>query len=912
MVVVLLLTACGAWGQGDCEAPHPNFASHVVTIFSPEQEEMLGDVIAETLQRELRVYPQRDLTEPLERIAARLLQYLPDNPYHFRFYLIELPDANAFSVVGGRVYVSRRLVAFVQNEDELAGVLAHEIGHVVTRQTSAEMTDVFKRVLKVTQVGGREDIFQKFNQLIDAARRRSGSLRREEEEEVEADRVSLWMAWRAGYDLQSLPRFFDRLTENKGAKGNVFSDLFGVTRPESKRLREMIKGIEAIPAACRKQRSATGDAAFQAWRKTVAELSREDLTARRSDLSPALTLSPRLRPELINLKFSPDGRLLIAQDDSGVDVLRRDPLEFLFRIPALEAQAAAFDRDSKRVLLPAAGTRLEIWNVESRSRERLWEPAENHHCSRIAPSPDGMFVACRVGLDEVRLVEIETNTEVGRHHFTLNWLAVLEALLPAGSVEPVHAEFSPDAASFLASSNQAVGGVESWAFNLGERSQFAPGRPLKGSLGSGFTFTGPDRLAAIDPFDNRRSGVFSWPDGKLVEKLTIPAFPITGAARGPIVFLRPFRDYAVGALDLESKEVFQTSGSSAMDRYEGIGVAERGTGDVGLYAGRSTTAIATLHLPDADLGRLRSGVHSPDLGLLALSLRTRAAVWDLRTGQSTLLKPFDGGSVSADGIWTATFEDWQKLPDNGGFKRVHVRSRIDLRQRTPPISSPLPDEKGKTIRFAGNYQVSVEDRKPNRDNATLAVEDVVTGKTLWSREMASQPAVYLGDTLVLEWWLDDREAGEILKTSPDLKRRAKQLKSPGEASLVEVLDPATGKSLGCTLIEAGSRLAIRGGVHFAGRTLFLEDESGRTLAYSLDTGERSGQQFGRVMAVNASRGLVGVQNQPGVIEVFDSSMHRLAEYAMPGNVIYAGFDGEGFRLLAVTGSQQVFIQELPR
>jgi hypothetical protein len=719
------------------------------------------------------------------------------------------------------------------------------------------------------------------------------------------------MAWRAGYDLQALPRFFDRLTENKGAKGNVFSDLFGITRPESKRLRQMIKGIEAIPAACRQRRS-TDDAAFQVWRKTVAELSREDLNARRSELSPALTLSPRLRPELINLKFSPDGSLLIAQDDSGVNLLRRDPLEFLFRIPALEAHAAAFDRDSRRILLPAAGTRLEIWNVESRSRERMWEPAENLHCRRITPSPDGKFVACHVGLDEVRLLEIETNTEVGRHHFTLDWLALLEAWLRTGGAEPVHAEFSPDAASFLAGSTQAVGGVETWAFDLRERSQFALGKPLKGSLGSGFTFIGPNRLAAIHPFDNRQSGVYSWPDAKLVEKLTIPTFPMTGATRGSVVFLRPFREYAVGALDLESKEVFQASYAEAMDRYEGIGVAERGAGDVALYAERQTTPIATLHLPDADLGRLRSGVHSPDLGFLALSLRTRAAAWDLRTGQATLLKPFDGGSISADGIWTATFDDWQKQPDNGGFKRVHLRSRIDLQQRTQPTSSPVPDEKGKTVRFAGNYQVSVENGKPSRNKATLSVDDVVAGKTLWSREMASQPAVYLGDTLVLEWWLDEPGASEIIKASPALKRRAELLKSTGTASLVQVVDPATGKLLGCTLIEAGSRLAIRGGVHFAGRTLFMEDENGRTLAYSLDTGERSGQQFGRVLAVNASRGLVGVQNQPGVIEVFDSSMHRLAEYALPGNVIYAGFDGEGMRLLAVTGSQQVFIEEVPR
>lgn len=122
------------------------------------------------------------------------------------------------------------------------------------------------------------------------------------------------MKWRgAGYDPQGLPRFLDRLTQNKGATGNFFSDLFGLTRPESKRLRELIKGIETIPAACRQPRENTGDTAFHDWQKTVAELRPEDLTVAPSNLTPTLRLSPKLRPEVTNIKFSPDGRLLLAR-----------------------------------------------------------------------------------------------------------------------------------------------------------------------------------------------------------------------------------------------------------------------------------------------------------------------------------------------------------------------------------------------------------------------------------------------------------------------------------------------------------------------------------------------------------------------------------------------------------------------
>ena len=66
---------------------------------------------------------------------------------------------------GGRIYVSRRLVAYVQSEDDLAGVIAHELGHLVTWQQAIELTRVMREVIGVTPVGDRRDIFEKYNQL---------------------------------------------------------------------------------------------------------------------------------------------------------------------------------------------------------------------------------------------------------------------------------------------------------------------------------------------------------------------------------------------------------------------------------------------------------------------------------------------------------------------------------------------------------------------------------------------------------------------------------------------------------------------------------------------------------------------------------------------------------------------------
>jgi len=926
-IAVFCVLSLRIFAQNTCDAPPAIVNPKGSTIFSPEQEGYLGEIIAEAIQQRQLVYRQPALLAPVERIAARLQQYLPRNQYFFQLSLVEIPEANAFALPGGRIYISRRLIAFVQSEDELAGVIAHEMGHIVARQSSMQMTRTFKKVLGVTDAGDRDDIFRKFNQLLDNANRKPGSVSRDEIEDDQqvADRVSLEVAWRAGYDPQGLPRFLDRLTQNKGATGNFFSDLFGLTRPESKRLRELIKGIETIPAACRQPHENTGDAAFHDWQKTVAELSREDLTVAPSSLSPTLRLSPKLRPEVTNIKFSPDGRLLLAQDESGVHILQREPLQYLFRIPALEARAATFDKDSKRILFDA-GSRLEFWNLETRAREKLWQPEANLPCREVTPSPDGHFAACFVGLNEVRLLGLEDKQELARHSFPLNPLSIFTAILRGEAALLVHGQFSPDGAAFLmttsslAPSRMQVAGAlnpagsccDTWAFDLNRKSEFAIGKPLRGKLGNNFAFMGANRIVAMDPYDFRASGLFSWPDGKLLNSLTVPPWPLAPAAHGSIVFLRPFDAYGVGAMDTETKEIVVVNRNAAMDRYDDVSAAEQITGQIALYPGNKIQPVATLQLPEADLGRLRSATHSPDLEWLAISVQSRGMIWNLRTGKANAYLPFTGGTISAKGLWTTTFEQREKNANGRGDKPVSMRVNINLQNQAEATSVKLPEkEEGRLTRFTEKYEVTSERDTPAKGKTTFTVKDTVAERTLWTRELDSPPTWFVAGALALEFSVRDKEAERLIKEAPELKSRLDALPKRDDVVLIDVLALDTGQSLGRVFVDRGGNSVLPRSMRVAGRTLFIEDNNNRTLAYSLDTGERSGQQFGRVLAVDGARGQVGVQNDPGAITIYDHNMKPVTNFKFPGNIIYAGFDASGQRLLAVTGAQEVFIEDLP-
>lgn len=881
-------------------------------MFSPQQEGYLGEAVVEQMQRDLRVYRQPELTEPIERIAKRLNRYFPDNRYQFQFSLIEIPEANAFVVPGGHVFLSRRLIAFVQSEDELAGVIGHEMGHALARQASVNMTQVFRSVLKIDKVGDRQDIFNKFNQVIESSNRnRAGG--RPVDDEVVADRVSLEAIWRAGYDPQALPVLLDRLAENKGATGNFFSDLFGLTRPESKRLREMLKTTGNTSQTCRLARTVTDEEAFRSWQKKVGELRPEDLTSTSTSLSPVLTLRPKLRPEINLIRFSPDGRFLLAQDDSGINIMRREPFEYLFRIPALEGRSAIFLNDSARVAFETGGSRLEIWTIESRTREKLWTPKESLHCSDLKPSPDGKYAACLSGLfgKDVTIINIANDSEIARHSTELGFGALLLGVLQGPSYRPVHGEFSPDGRYFLSSSGNTDPCCDTWAFNFEKQKEASLSSSLRNALGGNFAFAGPALLAVVNRTDIRSSGLFSWPEGKQVEKFTIPPFPLKSVTKGATVLLQPFEGYAVAALSLEDKALFQVNSNPALDRFEDTGAAERLTGEIALYPGRKTQPSATLQLPDADLGHLRSAVVSPDLRWLAISLRQRSAVWDLTTGQAVQSDPFDGGSISADGIWTATFEGREKQANGKGFKKVFSRVNADLGHRQVLNKTQLSDdnEEGRTVRYSGKYEVTALTDKSHK--ASISVTDTASGEKKWTREMASLPTWQVGEELVLEYTAGDKALTQMLKENPELKRRYDSFPKKDTVSVLEIVALNSGTTEGRVLFDHTSDDISLKTVHVAGRNVFVEDSRNRTLAYSMETGERSGQQFGHVVAVNETRNLAAVQNEPGTLTVYDGSMKRIASFPFPGNIIYAGFDGDGKRLLTLTGSQEVFIQNIP-
>ncbi len=100
------------------------------TVASEEEEKELGRKVDEEVVRRFGLYEDPVLWTYVESVGQRLVRVADATSFQYRFKILDTPDFNAMALPGGYIYVTRGLLAFLNSEAQLAGVLGHEIGHV--------------------------------------------------------------------------------------------------------------------------------------------------------------------------------------------------------------------------------------------------------------------------------------------------------------------------------------------------------------------------------------------------------------------------------------------------------------------------------------------------------------------------------------------------------------------------------------------------------------------------------------------------------------------------------------------------------------------------------------------------------------------------------------------------------------
>jgi hypothetical protein len=915
-----------------CQQPVISAASRAQSIFTPRQEMELGDVIAEHVQQDYRLLSDAETTGFLRRIGERLVAQLPPSEMRYQFFVVDLPDANAFTMPGGRIYVTRKLIAFAASEDELAGVLAHELGHAASGQLAAEMTRLFREILGATSVSDRRDIFEKYNQILDNAARKQGAWKRgdreEEGQQYEADRIGIYAMAAAGYDPQAFVSLWNRLTDVKGKTGGWLSDLFGTTRPESRRLREILKGVSTLPAQCVAARTAATPEEFKRWQAAVVSLT--SAAARAESLHAVLSktkLDPPLRGDINHLRFSPDGRYILSQDDSGIDIVTREPLAHSLHIDAPEARPAQFTPDSKAVVFYNHDLRVEEWDVESKKMRSAKELYAREGCIQTALAADGRVLACLDGKFALALYDVEkgepffTKKNFYIPDFNDYWRLIFYQLFADEGTEFdwVSMAFSPDAHYFAAGQSaltfNALGAsnqLSTVALDLTTRAPVSVNDNLKKLLGNRFVFVGPDRILGLHTQDERKSGVVTFPGGQVVEQ-----FPIGGrlapVTRGDYVLISGLSAksgprMSVFVFDLKTKKFVRGVKTPAVDVYDRWTVGERVNGELALYEMDKDDPLGTVKLPRNPLGRLRVTAVSPDLKWLAVSERNRGAVWDLSKGGRLFhVRGFRAAHFAADGGAYVDFPKYEEAERS--VARLDLLSGQAFEHRkvgdTPVWQRGVYSVQRKPIKKGGGLG----------ENVTLAVSDAVTGAGMWSRDFQKEaPRVFVDEyagTMVLSWGVKSDHAKAEIKADPRLKERMAALGEKEGDYFIQTVEARTGKAVSTLLVETGKGSFRISDMFAAGGWLIVSDTSKRVLLYSLATGEQRGKYFGRAPAVSQAAGLLSVETERGQLTLFDlSTGERRDRFDFAAPVSLAHFSDDGKRLLVLTADQTVYVLDL--
>ena len=153
-----------------------------------------------------------EVTGYVNEIGRKLVAKLDDSYFDYQFAVVKDPRINAFAVPGGYVYVNSGLLAMVKNEDELAGVLGHEIGHVhghhVIRQQ--EKTEALNYA---ALLGTLLSVVQPAAGALASAASAAVALQYQREFEQEADYMGARYLQAAGYDPRAMLDFFKQLSD---------------------------------------------------------------------------------------------------------------------------------------------------------------------------------------------------------------------------------------------------------------------------------------------------------------------------------------------------------------------------------------------------------------------------------------------------------------------------------------------------------------------------------------------------------------------------------------------------------------------------------------------------------------------------------------------------------------------------
>jgi predicted Zn-dependent protease len=258
----LLVGLCvgNAWmaGASATEQELPELGSQANAAISLDDEYRVGLMVVHGMRDNNQILEDPEVTEYIQDLGHRLSSHAEEGQHQFNYFVVKDPAINAFAVPGGFIAVNSGLFIATRNENELAGVLAHETAHVTQRHIARSVVDqahsglistaAMLAAILLGATAGRGSPGAMEGAILGAEGAAiQHQINYTRSQEFEADRIGIFTMASAGYDPLGMPSFFETLNRNSADPSRIKAVEFLIDHPvTSDRIAESRNRAEQI------------------------------------------------------------------------------------------------------------------------------------------------------------------------------------------------------------------------------------------------------------------------------------------------------------------------------------------------------------------------------------------------------------------------------------------------------------------------------------------------------------------------------------------------------------------------------------------------------------------------------------------------------------------------------------------
>ena len=219
---------------------------------SQQQEIQMGQEYSQQINAQLPIVSDPEINRYINVLGDQIANLTGRADLPWRFYVVDSREVNAFAVPGGYIYVNRGLIERTTTMDELAGVLGHEIGHVVRRHSIKQMEKAQGANVGVTLACILTNICN--SQVAQAGINIAGGAvfaRFSRQDELEADQEAIANTTKAGINPQGIVTMFQKLMSERRNRPGAVEGWFSTHPLEEDRIAATQATINQLPAAQR-------------------------------------------------------------------------------------------------------------------------------------------------------------------------------------------------------------------------------------------------------------------------------------------------------------------------------------------------------------------------------------------------------------------------------------------------------------------------------------------------------------------------------------------------------------------------------------------------------------------------------------------------------------------------------------